>query len=688
MLPAINVRFRLRSVVFILLLTFLMGSVVYLRRKLRGSLADLEVIDIIKTRKSFSDPIYRKWAATDRLAKSIHDNCVLYFNEFQAWSKKDDYSFQDLLLYQFTPLIHKKAKWIAEEKKHYRRELRLQGISLDDSHMQVLESRFNEESRRLSQFEKSFVQNTASLRIFGKCFLDENVAFDDSSCSRISSKLLPWLLGKLPSIESWESNVVKEDEARECVVKVIEKKMKGKGIVIPLLPKQDRGKQTVLVARLIQVLRASQNTLPIEIVYVEEGEISKQRKDMLIYAARSHNLKLPNSLGDYIEAYDMKLTLELPRQDIRFVNLRPAISKSVPVTDTIAWTLSTIFNSFEEMIVLSPHTIPFIENLQTLFDGEEYNEKGTFLFKQRSLLTFKPLKFPDGFFEVNSLVNDYSGAMGDDYKYFQLSKPKPIATKWVRDQGFTKLLDPSMAVINKRKTLSGLLLAGSLPFYKFLLPKYDFTLELNAENIWLGIEMAAHNVHFNKNSAAAAGVLTPPQNTPPDSFARELCSSSWAQIHEENDFTLIYVTSHQLENRVLDDFAAAVIDRLTISPGENKGQDGGRNINLDPQKSLDNQLMLLKFKKNLLYIQSVLQPIAIEEPDIHTKNEPSTPWVQINDFGSADDYWCAYDVVGSINLPNRGFIIDYNSKITARHLFLLDVWQQTPQSDRNPSSHR
>lgn len=681
MLPAINVRFRLRTMALTLILVTLATFLVYLRHNWLYPETG-ETFDPIKARKQFANPVYQKWAATDRLQKSLQDNCVQYFNEFQAWTKKDASSLQDLLQYQFSPLIYKKSRWIAEEKKHYRRKLRQQGITMDESHLQVLDQRFYEDCKVLHQFEKTFVENSASLRVFGRCYTERKFSFDDSSCSHISSKLLPWLLGKLPSVESWESNVVKEDEARQCVVNLLEKKMKGRGIVIPLLPQTSSGNLVILAARLIQVLRATQNTLPIEIVYVEEGELSKQKKGMLVSAARSRLPKLPNSLKDYVEEYDIQLHLDFPPQEIRFVNLRPSIAESVTVTDNLAWIFSMLFNSFEEMIVLSVHTIPLLENLQSLFDGEEYQQTGTFFFKQRSLLSFRPHKFPPGFFEVNTLVNEYGSPLGDDNKYFQLGRTESVSTKRVREKGFSKLLDPSMVVLNKRKTLGGLLLASSLPFYKFLLPKYDVT-SFNPDLLWLGIEMAAGKVHFNRHHAAAPGVLTPPENTPMESTSKELCSSSWAQLHEDNDFTLIYVTSHQLENRVLPDFAPAVIDKVSI-----KSKEGDKKMgeNGDNSKATDEQLAQQTLKKNLLYIKSVLQPAVIDQQvDIYKNNEPVSAWSHVEGFGSSNDFWCAYNVVGDVSRPVRGLVIDYNPKIIARTLFLVDMWLLTPQAYQNPT---
>lgn len=676
MLSAIGMGLRLRSIVLLTLLLLLVIGVLY-SLKSHQPFAELQHIDFIQARKSFVNPIYQKWAPKDRLEKLVLENCILYFNEFQSGSTNLP-SFGDLMSYQFSPLLYKKSKWIAEEKKHFRRVLREKGIQLDDSHMPILENRFNEETRILSRFERAFAQNSASLRLFGKCYLTESTKLDDRSCKQIMSRLLPALLGNLPSVESWESNVVKEDAARQCVVESIKEKMKGKGIVIPLLPKQDLAKQTLLVARLIHVLRATQNTLPIEIVYVEEGEINKQRKELLISAARDLTPKLPSSTKSYLEAYDILLTFELPQQDIRFINLRPAISKNVPVTDSLVWILSTVYNSFEELILLSPHTIPLLENLAVLFDNEQYASLGTFFFKHRSLLSYKPHKFPSGFFEVNNLVNEYGGPQNDDFKYFKLSKSKQLATRWVRELGFTKLLDPSLAVINKKKTLSGLLLATTLPFYTFLQPKYDFTGELNPEILWLGIEMAGGSVHFNKNSAAIAGILTPPENTPPGMLSRELCSSSWAQIHEDEDAFLVYVTSNQLENKVLPEFAPAIFNKLT-STVEKKGVKHANVNKIEGQGSIDDELVLRTVKRNLLFIETALQPVAVEKPDAQENDEPSSPWYLIDGFGSANDYWCAYDIIGSIELPTRGLLINFSEKVMSRFLFLFDIWLQTPQ---------
>ena len=69
--------------------------------------------------------------------------------------------------------------------------------------------------------------------------------------------------------------------------------------------------------------------------------------------------------------------------------------------------------------------------------------------------------------------------------------------------------------------------------------------------LWLGQYISGINeqIIFNFNYAIMPGILTPSQNLPKDLIeCLEICSSSWGQLSDIDDISLLYITSHQLQN--------------------------------------------------------------------------------------------------------------------------------------------
>ena len=106
---------------------------------------------------------------------------------------------------------------------------------------------------------------------------------------------------------------------------------------------QDKSNNQIHYCRLIKVLRGLNNTLPIEITFMEL--ITPEAKQQLYDIATSDSQMYPT------------------KQDIAFVDLSPTTTNQVKgsISDSSIITLSSIFTSFEEFIILNQHIIPLIE---------------------------------------------------------------------------------------------------------------------------------------------------------------------------------------------------------------------------------------------------------------------------------------------------------------------------------------
>ncbi|OBA17972.1 hypothetical protein METBIDRAFT_80081 [Metschnikowia bicuspidata var. bicuspidata NRRL YB-4993] len=601
------------------------------------SIEAAENFDIVKARRSFRAPAFHNWP---------EEHPDVAKNSAKFWKRLLDTPVSQL------PRIYKQSKWIIQAKKKLRRTLHDQGLRINDGHTERLLHEFRKESMLVSLLEQYFVDHVRNLRIFGKYIstISAPPEFRSKKSKAVIQYLFPWL---------------KSDD--RIFEELLVTKANGNGILITILSDSKISTQINRVARLIRVLRVQGNKLPIQIAFAGSKTISQERLDLLTKAAES-------DINGYLtDENTVDLNIVYAKQTITFLNVNQFIGEGVVVTDNLIYSLAVIFSDFENLVVLLPQTIPMTTNLTSLFDSKKFQSQGMLFFKDRPLLDSKPNPFPPGFFEVNELVNKFAAVDPKESLIFGFKSPIKTHTNRVTEYGFQRLLDPSMAVFNKQKSLLGLFLSSVFPFHSILKPKYDISNRFNPELLWLGQELAGtcDYVHFNRFYASAPGVLTPIENRPAESYAEELCSSSWSQISGDNE-SLLYVTSHQLENRKIPQFVAAVQEKLTTT-----------NVIGFGEVESDDSLAQQTVSKNIMYIRDVLQPIPVEKPLINKEGQPFLPVKHVSDFGTVNDYWCSYDVVGSVSEGNRGLVYKHKKKDIERFLKYLNMWLLDPEPGYN-----
>lgn len=613
--------------------------------------------NILERRDSYSNPVYDAWTQKERPNKLLEQNCRDYFSELNSLPSEPSLEQQNL----FKPNhdLFRRVKWIREETKKLKRTLRKDKIKFDDSHTQQVETAFFARSQEFSNFENAFISDIAHMRNFGKCFLDEKLS-DTSLCDASSARIFPFLLGKAPVVDTAKTTGEQDKlVSHGCFLQNVHSSSKGRGIVIPILPSKSRNEQLTKAIRLIRVLRVLNNTLPIEIAIGDGEPVRKDLRKDIFSGALSDNPKFPSSF--------MSLAGEnplFPKQDVRFVHLERALVNGAEKlkSDSFVATLAATLSSFEEAVVVSLKTIPLVRDLNTLFEDPDYKQHGAKFFKKRAHADDKLLKYPSGYFEINDLVNKFADVTPVDSELFGMEKPRFTYTTRVRNDCYNGLIDSSMFIVNKKKALKGLLVTLALHYYPILNAKYKVRLNSFMDGLWLGQELAAVSkyAHFNSHFAVAAGVFTPQENLPEGSVSKELCSSSWAQLSNMDDKNLLYVTSHQIENKVLPGFDPALKEKYTFQkPGSEEREE---------------TLYKATLKQNPLRIRNVIQPMVLDDPIPNPDGEPSMPWAEQVMFGSLADYFCAYDKVGGVNTPTRGLTIDYLENDWKWYDAVIDVW--------------
>lgn len=711
----------LRSRVVVLLVIGILFLYVHLARPAPGPGSQfyrhksikVKKINISEERDRFSNPIYEK--LKDTFESDVPANCANYFNGFKSVPVM---SLEDILAIKYDSNVFKEKKWLHEREIELRRQLRDQNIKFDDIHHDQMAEEFKILQNTVSNNENQLSQDMNHARIFGKCFLSEEHGIAegaDTSCEAIEKKLYPWMsrdypqiyamdkalpAGEFPNFDSARYSKY-ESVSEPCFLRNLKLKSNGKGIVIPVVFGMNVPREVMDVIGLIRVLRVLKNELPIEITFFSDYINDYQRGliiqeattlDVKIQEARLQYLKLTGKPLPASQSFDPK---EYPPQKLWFIDLTMAINFKDHLTimnneniqtPNFIHGLSTIFNTFEEAIVISPHAIPLVEDLSAhLFEVDSYKQSGHLFFKLPSKLSYRLSRFPSGYHEVNSFIMKHLMPSEMDEKLFKLARRQPNAptTKRVFDDYYQRLLDPSLVIINKSKVMSGLVIAQNLLLQEEIRIRFEFiNYEIAPEMLWLGQEIAGtlDHVNFNFNYGVSVGMLTPELNKKLSEMqlSKELCSSSWGQISDKDDILLLYVTSYQIENwrDVGYKFQSALEEKFVVMElkvVENMlDKSAGKLTIKTPNKKL---FEILQYQP--LYFDTIMRPPMIHQGVyVDGAKEPNFAWKESgHDIGDdAFKYWCTYDVIGSHNSGVRGVIVSLNEKKVVEYKSLLDMW--------------
>lgn len=556
------------------------------------------------------DPLMDPPGARVESGAELKPACVEYFqqlsNLYTGGAKFDTINLDKIKHFEFDKTLYQQDTWFKTAKRKLEKELRIAKQPYTAQHDEELRLNYEEQVQDLAEYELSVVQEFNHKRVFGKCFLHSQFEMnkqEDMLCNDYLERLYPWLSNKLPRFENWDKKkfefqdmVLKKEYYSGCGLKRMNQMFSGKGIVIPILPNNKKEEQLRDINKLIRVLRVLKNRTPIQIMFMD-GALTEKDKVSLVHSARSEVDKLGDSFQEYLDALSEQKGEEIkhnfsskkhyPPQSLWFVDMSRILNriKYPKQTQTATFnnpnfvmSLSMIFNSFEEIVVLSSQTIPLIDDFtEFLFSNHRYQETGHVFFKNPSRFKFQRRLNIPGFNEVNEFIKNYLFPNFQDEKFFNLviNSHNPDTNK-IFNNRMQDILDPNVMVVNKARLLSGLLISANLQLYDILTARFEVSNEeINSDFFWLGTQMSGltERVSFNDNYGVAVGVLTPHENKPFDilTLSHELCSASWGQVDDESEFDLIYVTSHQLDNWLDDNrFQKSLYAKYKV---ENKKRD-------------------------------------------------------------------------------------------------------------------
>ncbi|RLV91723.1 putative alpha-13-mannosyltransferase MNN1 [Spathaspora sp. JA1] len=328
----------------------------------------------------------------------------------------------------------------------------------------------------------------------------------------------------------WTTNSAASKE-RTSFLNEFKNKCNGKGIVLTM---PDEHVDTVV--NLIHLLRALKNTLPIQIVNFEP--LSDETKRKLITAAQNEFISLPKSyekVAEYL-GEDYLKSGGLNKQEIWFVSVANAIN--VHYRDKFRRFankfLATIFNSFEEFILIDDDTV-LLKPPEFFFQIKKYQETGALMFRDRTSAYRRPQ-------DCSFLQKVGPGSL--DSIMFDI----PVMSNYTLSRpffnGLYHYIEAGLVVLNRNIHFNSILVTSQINFFSPITSKVYGDKEL----FFLGFVFNGdENYHVNNLEAAAVGQLTESQDRlGPDKkplHSQELCSSHPGHINDEDEHTLLWINS-------------------------------------------------------------------------------------------------------------------------------------------------
>ncbi|CAI5757932.1 unnamed protein product [Candida verbasci] len=418
----------------------------------------------------------------------------------------------------------------------------------------TIESKYYANLSKTQRVIQSMADTATIIRVFGKCFLN-NDKIDDSLNKlslEFSKRLFPFITNSIPVFRkagTTQENgwpVVKNDEIdyktqnSDESIMFFRDNSKGKGIVISATSRHAKDLQ-----RLIRILRALNNQLPIQIIF--KNDINKRNMELLEAAAvadvenvldqttspNEHQNHLPelNLLQEY-----KNYGSDFPKQDLTFVNIVSCLERgykySFPGYSNKV--LALLFSSFEEIILLDADTIPLVPPSE-FFESNEYQKSGTYFFQDRSL------RDNNDFMETNFFSNLFPTNEKSIETLFNIPQvtSKTMNNKYMT--GWRHFQEAGVVVFNKKQHFLGLLMM--FPLSLWAEPVHS-SIWGDKEMYWLGLSMAGdENYEFNSNAAASIGENTILQNRKyyPNSKSNEVCSTHPGHVNSEGK--LLWINS-------------------------------------------------------------------------------------------------------------------------------------------------
>lgn len=528
------------------------------------------------------------------------------------------------------------------------------------------------------------------VRSYGHCFFSGGDPDKDLQ-GKYARKLTPFFHDQLPTFEPPDNTFVEDlfpgkpkYMPDDTLVQYYYEHIEGKGIVISAATRYSKD-----ISRLIRVLRALNNKLPIQIVY--RGDLLMRSKKMLQGAAVAPideilgeiftDKKILTTVMPEVDLHDpAKYGSEFPIQHLTFVNIeRPMklIGKQF-FSGYNNKILALMFNTFKEVILVDADAVP-LELPQSMFDSPEYKETGAFFFRDRLL------RDSNDWIETNY----FSKLMPHSHSSLDIALGIKPVTEHTMDapymRGWRHTQEAGIVLFNRKKHYAANL--AILPLALWGEPVKS-SIWGDKEMYWLAMSIVGdENYSWSKYDAASVGELTtdPQRRMYNGSVSSEVCLSHPG--HMSSSGKILWINSG-------------------FSFCKKNGY--GRDERKFPFSAIGNKEILKAMYQEPLRIKNALVPPAIpplrprgspidltEEVNykLELKNrkkdvdeldgvnqidsyEPQKGWVKSR--CCTDYYYCAYNAIESYNntgkVDSSGTVFTFNEEDRARYDYLGKMW--------------
>ncbi|CAN3363028.1 putative alpha-1,3-mannosyltransferase Mnn1p [Diutina catenulata] len=445
--------------------------------------------------------------------------------------------------------------------------------------------------------------------------------------------------------------------------------MNGRGIVMSI--SDGHVEDTI---KLIHLLRALDNTLPIQIVYFDN--LDSRSKRLLVNAARekmivppdSYHLVDPSMFGPNYLSYKNERgdLVGLRPQELWFVNVRPAIDKEYRGKFGSYGNkfLATMFNSFAEFMIIDADTV-LTKPPQYFFEMDEYKAKGAYFWQDRAAAG-RHLSDGQFFDKVSPSVVD------------QVMFGIPILSNHTLNssyfRGMSHVMESGLVTIDRNRHFTSVIMGAILNNYGMSRDRSYGDKEL----FWLGFSMNGDESYaWNKFRAGSLGQVTPPEynlkdyTKPPEPSnyrkSKEICAAHPAHLSGQDRQLAWFNSGFQTCSKV---------GRISSEGDFNRGS---------RFKWISNLKDFKVFYEGPLRIEAIVVPPHLDPQDQRHPNdegeESGNGWFW--ERGYCLSYmWCAYSQAGGKSWSDGketdntvyGEYVEVDPATQALYRYLGDTW--------------
>lgn len=399
----------------------------------------------------------------------------------------------------------------AEKKKEKKQNPDIDPEVVTAEDMKKINGWFHERVNQTEALENKMADLMTVIRSFGHCFFGDSNPLKELK-SKFSRKVTAYFDNDLPTFETPDGEThnnkfpgARQYTEEDSIVQYYHENIKGKGVVISASTRYTRD-----VSRLIRVLRALNNKLPIQIVH--RGDILTKSKKLLQGAAvapidelMKHYYTDQATVQKVLPEIDLtdpsKYGSEFPIQHLTFVNIERPV-KSLGRNYFSNYNnklLAFMFNTFEEVILVDADAVP-LELPYDIFHSPEYKETGAYFFRDRSL------KDSNDWIETNY----FSKLMPHSHNTIDMALGIKPVTEHTLDapymRGWRHTQEAGIVLYNRKRHFSALL--AILPLALWGEPVKS-SIWGDKEMYWLAMSIVGdEDYSWSKYSAASVGELT------------------------------------------------------------------------------------------------------------------------------------------------------------------------------------